>query len=215
MSEAINLSAPKAGRPSSTSQEERHARLIEIAADEFLENGFEATSIDGIARVAGVAKHTIYRNFGSKEGLLRASLLSRYGVFKLQLQNLLNEAGEPAQVLLEVARHITLTYTRPRSLALTRLVIAQMGKVAELDDVIEHMNEMVRSPLLAYFATLHERGVLLIPNVQISTVQFINLCTLGPYFLLDGNPDPVQQGQLGDEIAHNAVRMFIAGHQPA
>ncbi|GAB2180975.1 hypothetical protein DLREEDagrD3_11980 [Denitratisoma sp. agr-D3] len=46
------------------------ARLIEAAAEAFLEKGYRA-SVDNIAAKAGVAKQTLYNNFGNKEELFR------------------------------------------------------------------------------------------------------------------------------------------------
>ncbi|GAB7127664.1 TetR/AcrR family transcriptional regulator [Silvimonas sp. JCM 19000] len=200
------------GRPSAATQAERHAMLVDVATDEFIAKGFEAASLDGIAKAAGVAKHTIYRNFGGKEGLLRAALLRGYGTFAEKLTDLLDASAEPARVLDKAARHITLSATGARGLALSRLVIAHKDKLPALDDVVNHLNDQLRYPLLRYFSALNERGTLRIGNVQIATVQFINLCTLGPYYLLDGDAEAVQRGETLEDIVVPAVRMFLAGY---
>ncbi len=54
------------------SQRVRH--LLAIARDHFVDRGFDAVSIDAIARAAGVSKETIYRHFAQKEALFRAAL---------------------------------------------------------------------------------------------------------------------------------------------
>lgn len=43
------------------------AAILEAAAAAFRENGFETVSVDEIARLAGVARGTLYYNFASKE----------------------------------------------------------------------------------------------------------------------------------------------------
>jgi AcrR family transcriptional regulator len=50
-----------------TSRSRTRAAILGAAATAFREKGFEATSVDEIARLAGVARGTLYYNFASKE----------------------------------------------------------------------------------------------------------------------------------------------------
>jgi AcrR family transcriptional regulator len=52
----------------------RRAQLIEAAARAFLGRGFERTSMEDVAQVAGVSRLIVYRNFESKEQLYREVL---------------------------------------------------------------------------------------------------------------------------------------------
>ena len=52
----------------------RRAELLGIAAGLFAEKGFDGTSVEEIAAVAGVSKPVVYEHFGGKEGLLFALL---------------------------------------------------------------------------------------------------------------------------------------------
>jgi AcrR family transcriptional regulator len=53
------------------------ARVLASASQLFYERGVQAVGVDQIAQHAGASKLTIYRNFGSKEGLVEAVLLDR------------------------------------------------------------------------------------------------------------------------------------------
>ncbi len=61
---------------SSTSQERRHARIreeiLESASRAFARKGFHGTSVDEVAREAGLSPSSLYRYFGGKEDLYRA-----------------------------------------------------------------------------------------------------------------------------------------------
>lgn len=57
------------------------ARLYEAAVELIAEHGFTATTVDQIAERAGVAKGTVYYNFGSKAALFSAIL--EYGSERL------------------------------------------------------------------------------------------------------------------------------------
>jgi TetR/AcrR family transcriptional regulator of autoinduction and epiphytic fitness len=51
---------------------QKHKIILEGAIQVFIENGFEVSSMDKIAEVAGVSKRTIYNHFNSKEVLFQA-----------------------------------------------------------------------------------------------------------------------------------------------
>lgn len=51
----------------------RVRHLLTVARAEFVASGFDAVSIDGIARASGVSKETIYRYFADKQALFRAA----------------------------------------------------------------------------------------------------------------------------------------------
>jgi len=59
----------KKRKPRDTSQKRRS--IVDGAIRVFTENGFEASSVDRIAEVAGVSKRTVYNHFQSKEILFQ------------------------------------------------------------------------------------------------------------------------------------------------
>ncbi|GAB2753798.1 TetR/AcrR family transcriptional regulator [Salinifilum aidingensis] len=65
------MSETSRGRPRDPGADEA---ILQAALDLFLEGGVEGTSIEGVARRAGVGKLTIYRRWSSKEDLLAAAI---------------------------------------------------------------------------------------------------------------------------------------------
>lgn len=53
------------------------ARILKAAADVFGRRGIHAAGINEVVEAAGASKLTIYKNFGSKEGLVEAVLTDR------------------------------------------------------------------------------------------------------------------------------------------
>jgi AcrR family transcriptional regulator len=84
------------------SRNERRAQLLTAAAAAFLRGGFEATSMEDVAREAGVTRLIVYRNFDTKAALYRAVLQSVIDA----LSDLVGEAKPPdiAPLVLAVAR---------------------------------------------------------------------------------------------------------------
>jgi AcrR family transcriptional regulator len=52
----------------------RERQVVELAEELFTERGYQGSSMDELARRAGVTKPVIYELFGSKDGLFRACL---------------------------------------------------------------------------------------------------------------------------------------------
>src|SRR6266853_5458646 len=64
--------------------EVRNSKLQKVAADLFLNRGYEGVTIDKIVELAGGSKSTVYSKFGGKCGLFISSI-----------ENLCREANEP------------------------------------------------------------------------------------------------------------------------
>ena len=74
------VSPARPGRPKS---EEKRASIREAAARLFMSEGFERTSMDGIANAAGVSKQTIYSHFNNKDELFRSCVMTKTREYEL------------------------------------------------------------------------------------------------------------------------------------
>lgn len=73
--------------------EQRIEQLLDVAEELFAERGYDATSIEDIARSAGVTRPIVYERLGNKEGAYLA-VVSRV---RHQLEELLTEAALSAE----------------------------------------------------------------------------------------------------------------------
>ncbi|WP_017570703.1 TetR/AcrR family transcriptional regulator [Nocardiopsis halotolerans] len=101
------MSASTSDRPVSRRRETTQRRLFEAAVALISEQGYEATTVDEIAGRAGVAKGTVYYNFGGKSELYTA--LMEWGVTRLAdtLKGALPPSGSgtaPGEALTAVLR---------------------------------------------------------------------------------------------------------------
>lgn len=55
-------------------QEDRHAQLLDVALEMFIERGYQGTAMEDIAQLAGVSRPLVYKIFGSKDALYLACL---------------------------------------------------------------------------------------------------------------------------------------------
>src|SRR5215831_11028175 len=62
----------RGGRPSLAQAEKLGERILDVATQLFLSHGYGATSIDAVARRAGVSKRTFYHRYADKPALFSA-----------------------------------------------------------------------------------------------------------------------------------------------
>lgn len=99
--------------------------ILAAAAEQFRAHGYEATSVDRIAALAGVSKRTVYNHFPSKEELFAETILQLFhsdaGAQDLPYRS---DLGLREQ-LTELLAHKLRTLEDPDFLALARVGIAE------------------------------------------------------------------------------------------
>lgn len=132
---AAEIAPPRPrGRPRAEEREARESELLGVARRCFIANGYGATSMAEVARVARVSKRTLYARFPSKADLFRA-------ILDEQIQQ--TGGGVPLRgakpKTLEATLRIYAERTLRESLAseilqLNRLIYSEAGRFPELGD---------------------------------------------------------------------------------
>jgi AcrR family transcriptional regulator len=166
------------GRPSLQQAIELRESFLAAALQSFLQKGYAATSIEAIAREAGVAKITIYRHFDNKEALFRAVVQRATIGVRETIQTTLVQGGQnERQVLIGLIERMYQAYTDPRWLTLLRLVIAETVRFPELGELFyAHNDQSLLSPVIAYLAEAHQAGTLRVPSPEFAAKQLSSLC---------------------------------------
>ncbi|HHH52170.1 MAG TPA: TetR/AcrR family transcriptional regulator [Bacteroidetes bacterium] len=77
-------------------------KILDAATELFSENGFNATSINEIAKKAGISKGLVYNYFDSKYELLDEIIFSAFKEFDYFFEILSKNQGDPLELLGEV-----------------------------------------------------------------------------------------------------------------
>jgi AcrR family transcriptional regulator len=88
-----------AGSPRRRSARER---LLEVADRLFYEEGVHAVGIDRVLEQSGVAKGSLYYNFGGKDDLVRTYLQNRHAKWAARIEAGLAAASTPADKILAI-----------------------------------------------------------------------------------------------------------------
>lgn len=75
--------------------------LVDIAAKLFRMKGYSATSIDDIARAAGLTKGSLYHHFAGKEAIAAAALEQVHQYYRDEIFAIVREADDPGLAQLE------------------------------------------------------------------------------------------------------------------
>jgi AcrR family transcriptional regulator len=92
----------KAETRTSSRQRPARQRLLDTADRLFYADGVQAVGIDRILAESGVAKGSLYYNFGSKDDLVASYLHSRHDRWVARIEGALASAGPPADKVLAI-----------------------------------------------------------------------------------------------------------------
>jgi TetR/AcrR family acrAB operon transcriptional repressor len=134
--------------------ERSRRELTAIAIDCFARFGFQGTSIDRIARAAGVTKGAIYYHFRDKHDLLAAAVADRIQEFEQRIQRTC-EGVDPALALRQIA---AVCIDHARSLDHPRFVITLMIESIDTNDKISKQLRDMMHRFRAFLRNLVRQG---------------------------------------------------------
>ncbi len=124
-----------------TKGEKSRRELMAIAIDCFARFGFQGSSVDRIARMAGVTKGAIYYHFRDKEDLLAAAVADRIAAFEARVQHACEgvDADQALRRIAEVCVEHAESNDHPR------FIITLMVEAIETNEAIStQLGEMMR-----------------------------------------------------------------------
>lgn len=182
--------------------------LLLTARGAFMTHGYQHVSVDGIARLSGVSKETIYRHFGDKQDLFRAAMKGATEEFTQGFADLFHRGGSPETVLARCARFIydrsaDTEHPTPNWLAVgTATHFPELSR-AVFFDAVEGV-----STLRTYLQKVAcEKGVATEVSLDI-LAQFGGLASAGSLHLMGGAPLSETER---DIAARRTAQLFLHG----
>lgn len=180
----------------------KREQILQGARTVFRALGFDAASMDRIAREAGVSKGTLYVYFSSKEGLFAAMVREDHRAAAETLAEL-DEANPDVRAVL---RAYGLDFLRrmlePEHIALVRMVIAASVTLPRLGQIyFEAGPQAGINRLAAFLRDRSQRGQLAVADAELAAAHFYELCQGGvvkPLFF--GAPSDSSEGTLARTI---------------
>ena len=191
----------------------KRRQIIDGASKVFLAQGFDAASMNDIARAAGVSKGTLYVYFDNKEELFEAIVeqecdAQAEGIFDLDPND-----HDVAAVLTQLGVAYVKFLCRPEKASAIRTVIAIADRMPEIGRKFYEAGPAVGiARLAAYLATQVDAGVLAVEDCEIAAAQFMESshAMLFKPIVFNFAPAPsLEQIERGVRIA---VKAFVAAY---
>jgi TetR/AcrR family transcriptional regulator, mexJK operon transcriptional repressor len=199
------------GRPSRVESAQLSDRILDVATGLFLDDGFEATSIEAVARRAGISKRTFYHRFRGKEALFEAVVRRLIERWTPAFDSELLEAPSLAEGLRRIGAYMLDVALTPQALALHRIMIAEGERFPGLARVLHDLGQAAGVARIAH--DLEQRsasGEIGPVDPQFAAEQFITMTVTGPRrraMGLGGAFGPAERRRWIDAT----VRLFLAG----
>ncbi len=212
MSEQATLESVLPTRSEDESVKRR--QIIDGARAVFLARGFDAASMNDIARAAGVSKGTLYVYFHDKERLFEAIVeqeceAQAEGIFDVDPNDHDVEA-----VLKRLGAAFVRFLCRPEKASPIRTVIAIADRMPDLGRKFYQAGPAYGiSQLAAYLAAQVEAGVLVVEDCEIAAAQFIESCHASLFKPILFNFAPAPTPAQIERVVRIAVAAFMAAYR--
>jgi AcrR family transcriptional regulator len=199
-------------------REESRRRILDAARGVFFEQGFEAANLDEVARIAAVAKGTIYRYFESKAELYVSVLARNADVFVERMEQTVDASLDPETQIRRIAEFYFRHYTENPEYFRIFWAVENQPLIGELPPGVVGAVTDVWERCLGILSSQIERGMQEGVFVRASSWEMANLFwILGNGILgTDANPErqKLRHGPL-QQLFHEGVELIIRGMRTA
>jgi AcrR family transcriptional regulator len=209
------MARPRKQEATEQSGENRKFRqILETARSLFIEVGFDAASMDLIAREAGVSKATLYVHFASKDDLLIKLVddeCRRLGPRPLWQQ--LDGPIDLEVALRSIARSYTEFFLDDRGLGLHRLIMTNAARFPQMAETFMAAGPgRCEDEMAAFLEIAVARGLLRIADIRLAAVQFLNLVQGRLQLRWELSLGPPSAAEY-EALIEGGIRVFLAAYR--
>ncbi|HEX4572043.1 MAG TPA: TetR/AcrR family transcriptional regulator [Dongiaceae bacterium] len=150
--------------------------ILRAARKVFIAKGFEAASMDAVARTAGVSKATVYAHFRSKSDLFAAIVAQVAGRLTGEIHSVMEARLPLRQALMRIGTEFLEVLVDPERVRIFRMMVAETDRFPELGRVFYRAGPLVMQDCLASFlAEAAAEGKLVIEDSGLAARQLLSL----------------------------------------
>jgi AcrR family transcriptional regulator len=191
----------------------KRRQIVQGARSIFLARGFDAASMNDIARTAGVSKGTLYVYFTNKEQLFEAIVHEECLVHAETTFDLDPADHDVEGTLLRLGKAFINFLCSPEKSSALRTVIAIADRMPEIGKVFYETGPAVGvAKLAAYLKAQNEAGGLAIDDCEVAAAQFLDACQSTLFKPVLFNFSPAPKAEAVDHVVGIAVRTFLRAY---
>jgi TetR/AcrR family transcriptional regulator, mexJK operon transcriptional repressor len=200
------------GRPSHAAALELRDRILKVATELFLTEGYGSTSIEAVATRAGISKRTFYYRFEDKAALFAAVVHRIIEQIRPPPGVPLLEGATLQEILRRLAGLILRAALAPQAIALHRLIIAESVRFPHLARAL--YDEGGTQEAIALIVDLLSRELreprLTVELRSFAAAQFLHMVVALPQRRIMGLGVPMTPSEL-EAWANDTVNLFLNG----
>lgn len=191
------------GRPPRPEEDVRRA-LLQSAMDVLLESGYEAATMEAIARRAGVAKKTAYRHAENRQELIGLAVRQWTDGYAPSMQMDPQDTGDVAQALRAILENVCMQVLSETAVRVFRLLTTEFpGKQELLDSYQRNGIERGQMLLSGWLEKQSRKGLLHAPEPAVLAKTILAMAVA----------EPLRQMALG--MMHPLPEGSVAAHLDA
>ena len=201
------------GRPTQAEAEALNLRVRQAAVDAFLESGYAGTSMDAIARAAGITRKTLYARYPDKHALFVDVIpwaLTRVGdddSFEF------SRTDDAEADLVAFGRQAIKRVTNPQNLQLKHIAMLESAQFPEFSVAADSMMWAARQRAATDLLRHHEaNGNIAVDDVELAAEHFLALIESMPGRLAEFGIFRSKRQE--ERHLREAVRLFLRGTEP-
>jgi AcrR family transcriptional regulator len=201
------------GRPQLRSDDETRQIVYESARHEFADSGYAATSMETVARRAGVSTKTLYRLVPNKAALFEGMVSDRLDRFLSAVNLQAIDHAEIDEALYEALLACADLALDKEVIALQRMVLQESGK-ADLARTF-YRNGMARSvaALADWLRTQQKRGLIALDDAEEAAGFLLGMVTFAPQRAAVFGGLPLPSRRQIEKRVRSCVALFLRGCQ--
>jgi len=169
------------GRPQVRPDDETRRIIYEAARHEFAGNGYAATSIETVARRAGVSTKTLYRLIPNKAALFEGMVSDRIDRFVSEVNLRAADHADIEQALAAALIACAELALDEETIALQRMVLQEAGKFSDIAGMF-YTNAIQRTvvALADWLRVQQKRGLIVLDDVDEAAGMLLGMVTSAP-----------------------------------
>lgn len=195
----------KQGRPKDKEKEED---ILYAAAKLFLQKGLQKTSMEAIAKTAGVSKQTVYSHFQNKSLLFKAVITFKVNSYFQYIENI-EQSKDLQQGLYIIAKQFLGLLLDPETIAMQRLIISEAMEYPEMGQIFYDSGPLQVCTMVGNFLQQQvEQKNLIIEDIQFAGHMYLSM--LKGLFHIQALINIYQEdGVELDRQINNCIKVFL------
>jgi AcrR family transcriptional regulator len=194
----------------SQDSDDTRQRILEAAAQVFAEKGYARATTRALAEAAGVNEVTLFRHFGSKEGLFSA-VIEAYAAPALNTAIAADLTGDYRRDLLTMGGHVLGALLERREAM--RLMLCEAEHFPEVRQALAQNPRQLRQALAGYLRQQMDRGRVRPLHAEAAAQAFWGMFFAYTFslWLMD---EPLDPALSTEEVVAEFVDIFVNGTAP-